>query len=180
MKLLTILISSLFLISCGGGNSGSEESTESLVKVQAINLLNSTETYTLSTSSESIDMSSDNITIKQGADDDTPIVVSNQVGEPMLLGRKFKGDSVSEVSIESTAEMFLLRNAIFFGITIANDKELSNRIRSHSKFNDLVEELKGQINTSVCPLDHNCSAIASSIANEIAKEINIADITEEK
>lgn len=107
-----------------------------------------------------------------------PVILSNQYGEPILVGRKIKGSDKAEISLESTAEMFLLRSSKFFGITITDEQELSRRIKAHPYFSKLVEELNVRISLSPCPLDHQCSAIASMYVDKIVNEIEFEDLVE--
>jgi len=120
------------------------------------------------------------MSIKVDKNSSVPVILSNKYGEAILAGRKFKGETISNISIESTAEVFLLRSSIFFGLTILDDKELSNRIRNHQRFPELVKKLKRNVEISSCPMSHECSFLASLIADNISKEIEIKDLVEVK
>jgi hypothetical protein len=98
----------------------------------------------------------------------------------ILLGRKFKWDSTAEISLDTTAEILLLRTSYFFWIKINDDKELSKRIRSNKYFEEFKNELKESIeNWSSCPIDFNCNKWALVVASKINGSLNIKDLIKE-
>ena len=107
----------------------------------------------------------------------TVISAVNELNEPVLVARKSSNEVNVEVSLESTAELFTMRTRYFYGLDINNTDELGRRIRANSQFPKLVTALKESIEGgSPCPLDHECSYYASTIANNIAQDINISDL----
>ena len=138
--------------------------------------------YTIVTENQSVNLSSTN-SLKIDVDKNAliPLIIANKNGRPILLGRKFKGDTQAEISLESTAEVFILRNSAFFGVKIKDDKELSKRIRYHKVFPKLVNQIKKAINEgSSCPTDPKCNPWALVLSSKITDTLDIKDLVGDK
>jgi hypothetical protein len=167
------------LTACGGGSTSNEtEARHNDVKVDLSGLNIETSNLTVSTGevsklfNEKLDF---NLTKTQKA-----IVGVFKDNQPVLLGRKIAGENKVEVSLESSAEIFVLYHPRFNGVESNNQKELSHRIRSNQKFNDLVGQLQKEINNgNPCPMSPVCSPKVAVLAFEIAEDLNISDLYEQ-
>jgi len=142
---------------------------------------NITTPLTIVADGEVVSLSNAAETVAVAMEDNTSVIISavNNINEPMLVGRRIADSNQTELTYESTAELFTLRTRYFYALKISNQSELSKRIRSHAKFAELVAELKQKIEEgSPCPLDHRCSYYASTIANTIAQDINTTDLVD--
>jgi len=83
----------------------------------------------------------------------------------------------AELSLDSSAEVFVLYSPKFQGIKDSNQVELSKRIRNNKDFSKLKKAIKNEINNgNPCPLDPVCNFKARDIALKIANEIKIDDL----
>lgn len=181
----------LALSACGGGGGGGSDPTPPSSDTPTVNVsIDSGQTnldlaageYQLVTSEASVPLAEQGAqptTVETKETGTSVVVLSDENGEPVLVARKLEGAETVEVSVESSAEVFVLMNARFFGLKITNQEELSSRIRGHQAFSSLVEQLEKNIaDGSPCPLDPNCSFIASMTADDIASEVELSDIVE--
>ena len=181
MKIMQWLLAGFMLIvltACGGG--GTKQNTlnhkKNNVKVNLEQLNIDTNNLIVSNGSVSKPFSK-NLDLNISKEDKGAIGLFNKENKPLLLGRKIAGEENIEISLESSAEIFVLFHPMFNGMESSNPKELSKRIRSHKKFPDLVSQLKYEIeNKNPCPLDPICSPKARDIAIEIAEDLNITDL----
>ncbi|MGO2371623.1 MAG: InlB B-repeat-containing protein [Pseudoalteromonas prydzensis] len=105
------------------------------------------------------------------------VMLTTEFGEPMLLGIKHKGDKSIELSVESSAYVFIITSSYLYGVEFSDTKILFSRFKQHSRFAELEEELIKKINNdSPCPMDSLCNFRASIIAEQIAKETTIDDL----
>lgn len=182
VKHLLLLIISVFLfIGCGGGSSSnSKDEIKSSVAVNTSDVkLNKNLTYYVSLGNKIQEYNNnETIVFDEEIEEQTPVILSNEHDEPILIGRSFGDSKNVEVSISSTAEIFVLANNKFIGETINNHRELSNRIRNHESFDELISILLNQIEFSPCPLNRNCSYRAGLVADSIADSIEIDDLKE--
>jgi hypothetical protein len=188
MKSVALVFAMLLaLVGCGGGGGGGDGAAAAPATTQAsldvtgvtIDLTSGqyslvTETTASTVSAEGTEIAIDTPVAEKGL-----VMLTDVTGEPILLGQKLAGDESVEVSVESSAEVFVLMSSRFFGIKFTDPSLLSQRIRAHASFVDLVAELTQKINSgSKCPMDPNCSFVASMIADKIANEISISDLVQ--
>ncbi|HCJ7271305.1 TPA: hypothetical protein NVH30_000892 [Vibrio cholerae] len=103
--------------------------------------------------------------------------LTDETGEPLLMGLKLANQSNAEVTLESSAVVFVLRSNQFYGANFSDRAELSRRIEAHDKFPLLVSELGDQLkNGNPCPMDRSCSAVAAIIAERIASSLSVDDL----
>ena len=169
----------IILSACGGGDTeigtGQNSSTKSPeVTVQAVVDELSVDKTTLKVSNGIVSVPlEDSIDLNLTKEDSGPVGVFNEANNPILLGRKLSGDDSVEISLESSAEVFVLYHPIFNGTQSSDPKELSRRIRSHSSFDELVQALKYEIDHgNPCPLNPVCSPKVADIAIDIAETIS--------
>ena len=137
--------------------------------------LKNIENYTIVTSDKSTSVKENNITLEKNKKD--LIALVDDAGIPILFGRKYPGEEKAELSLDSSAEVFVLYSPKFQGIKDSNQVELSKRIRNHKDFSKLKETIKNEINNgNPCPLDPVCNFKARDIALKIANEIKIDDL----
>lgn len=107
------------------------------------------------------------------------LAVTNTDGDvAYLLAMKVTDDAEPEISIETSAEVFVLMSSEFYGLEIADYSTLLSRIRAHSRFSDLVTELTQQITKgSPCPMSIACSINAATIGDDIAKDIDLTGVS---
>ncbi|HDY7831464.1 TPA: hypothetical protein RQK25_003304 [Vibrio vulnificus] len=103
--------------------------------------------------------------------------LTDETGEPLLMGLKLANQSNAEVTLESSAVVFVLRSNQFYGANFSDRAELNRRIEAHDKFPLLVSELGEQLkNGNPCPMDRSCSAVAAIIAERIASSLSVDDL----
>ncbi len=140
--------------------------------------LNQLSQYTLTSSTEEVSVNGAQ-TLSLAKENKDVVALVNEGGIPILLGRKFVGDSYVVLSLESSAEMFVLITPRFNGVQSSNPKELSKRIRSSVLFPQLVNDIKRAINNNnPCPLNPICNYKASDSASKIADALQIDDLYE--
>lgn len=130
--------------------------------------------YTLSLGEKTVDVKEKEIKLNT-EEKDTELAVLSKDGEPIMLSVLNTNDEDLDISIESSADVFVFRSSRFYGLEIGDLEPLKEEIRNHENYNKLVEELKFQIETSPCPMDASCSQKATLIADEIASSINISN-----
>lgn len=102
------------------------------------------------------------------------VILSSEFGEPMALGVRHEGEQSVVVDLASSAVVFVLRNERFFGVEFHDLKAVEGRIKTHPKFPDLVADLQSEIDDqSPCPMNPNCSFLATMTADEIAVTLDI-------
>lgn len=137
--------------------------------------INSLSGYTLSSSNTQVSAGNSDLNLSKDTQDVVALV--DEVGQPVLLGRKYKGEGKVDVSLASTAEMFVLYAPRFNGVQVSDAKELSTRIRDHQDFPKLVDAVKYAIDTeNPCPLDPICNYQAKELALGIADALDIDDL----
>jgi hypothetical protein len=181
-RLFLVGLAILLLTACGGGGSTTDSheketinSNKKNIKVNIDDLKVDTTKLLISSGSKSKPYSSEtdlNITKERKA-----VIGVFKDNQPILLGRKIVGEDSVEVSLESSAEIFVLYHPRFNGVESNNPKELSHRIRTHKKFKKLVNQLKEEIEgKNPCPMDPICSPKVKYIAFDIADDLNISDL----
>ncbi|WP_231137080.1 InlB B-repeat-containing protein [Shewanella putrefaciens] len=102
------------------------------------------------------------------------LTLIDQTGEPLMLGLKLANEPTTEVTVESSAVVFVLSSNHFYGADFTDRAELNRRIRAHQTFPQLVSELSEQLqNGNPCPMDRSCSAVAAIISERIASSLNV-------
>jgi hypothetical protein len=198
LKSFIIISLMLLLTSCGGGGSGSDTTTptttnpetnttdtpnDNIASTKAIiNLdvedtnITNLEEYTIVTDNQEV-KANEVSTLSLEKDTKDVITLVDEFDEPILMGVKYGGDTEIDISMESTAEMIVLRSPRFIGTEPNNPKELSNRIRNHKDFEELVTELDGQIKIeNPCPLSRKCNSYVFRIANNLANDLELDDL----
>lgn len=180
IPILIFLVGALTACGGGGGQPASNNTSNATVNTVDVNIDIGGGEYSLVTEKTAeVVLDGSNVTIDAPMNEKELVMMADKTGEPILLALKHSGDDAVEVSVESSAEVFVLMNPRFFGVEFTDMKELSTRIRSHTEFPFLVTELKNQIESnSPCPMDPNCSFVASISADTIAVETIITDLVE--
>jgi len=112
-----------------------------------------------------------------GTNSDTLVTtLATEYGEPILISYLSAADGSVELSVETSADTFVMRNPVFYGVEITDLHILSEKIREHEQYPALVKELIEQIVTSPCPMDFTCSMVAALIADDIANDIDFSDL----
>jgi len=174
------------LSACGGGSASSsdtpdrtsvqDEDTADKVQIKIDDIGISLDDMVVSNGSVSRTLQED-LDLNISKEEQDVVGVFNDQHNPVLLSRKYPGDTSVEISLESSAEVFVLYHPKFNGVESNDPKELSRRIRSHEKFQDLVSQLKHEIESkNPCPLDPVCSPKAKYIAIGIAEDLQVADL----
>jgi bifunctional DNase/RNase len=137
--------------------------------------------YVITIDDKSTPLSSESLTttIEANPSDVSVVTLATEFGEPILISYANTNNKKSELSVESSADVFVMRSPRFYGVKINDMEELSKRIRAHLSYSELVSELSERIKNSPCPMDTSCSAIASLVAEEIAQDIKILDLIKE-
>lgn len=102
--------------------------------------------------------------------------LTTENGDPVLMSFRGPEDGIITLSLESSADAFVMRSPRFFGSDVTDKGELSSRIRSHPKYDSLVSVIQERINTSPCPMSQACNARGVRIAEQIAQDITIDDL----
>jgi hypothetical protein len=106
-------------------------------------------------------------------------VVSLKNEKIILEGIRYPGETNVEISLDSSAVMFVLTRPEFFGTKSTKPKELTKRIMSHPRFKELSTLIGEKIaEGSICPLDPGCNYPAQKISTQIAEEIDVSDLYE--
>ena len=135
------------------------------------------EDYSLIGTDQLADATSGEIALKK--DERGVVALVDKVGQPILMGRKFAGEGDVELSISSSAEMFILTTPRFTGVETNDTKELSRRIQAHPSFPLLKEKILSAIlNDNPCPLNPTCNYLAAEVSVVIANSLEIDDLYE--
>ncbi|WP_295421695.1 hypothetical protein [Sulfurovum sp.] len=141
--------------------------------------INSLIGYTLSSSNTEVSAEDSDLNLSKEMQDVVALV--DEVGQPVLIGRKYEGEEKVDVSLASSAEMFVLYAPRFNGVQALDAKELSSRIRDHQDFPKLVDAVKYAIDTeNPCPLDPICNYQAKELALGIADALELDDLYQEE
>ena len=186
LRLILVLSIGIFVLSGCGSSDDSKKTDDkpkntdtnkiSDIKLNTKDLtLKNIDSYTIVTSNKSTSVKDNNITLEKNKKD--LIALVDDAGIPILFGRKYPGKEKAELSLDSSAEVFVLYSPKFQGIKDSNQVELSKRIRNNKDFSKLKKAIKNEINNgNPCPLDPVCNFKARDIALEIANEIKIDDL----
>lgn len=172
----------VILSGCGGGDSSKDnrsEDNQPEVKVNIvlddINITN-LDGYTLASSENEVNAGDSTLLALEKEEKDVVALMDNG-GVPVLMGRKFSGDSDVAISLASSAEIFVLATPRFNGVQTTDPRELSKRIKAHTLFSDLIKKIKRAIQTeNPCPLNPTCNYQAAEIAGIIANDLEIDDL----
>lgn len=185
---------SALLAGCGGGGGGGttsddadsttptipgESAPEKTLSISVSEILLSKlpddQKYFVISETDVADMSGDTTLRSNKATEDSELVIlSSEFGEPMALAIRHKGEEAVVVGLESSAVVFVLRNERFFGVEFDDLSAVEARIKAHPNFPDLVAELQSEVDDqSPCPMNPNCSFLATMTADEIAVTLNI-------
>ena len=106
-------------------------------------------------------------------------ILAEENGTPLLMSYDGFTDGETELSIESSAVGFVLRNPQFYGLQITDFEELEKRIKAHPKFSKVTENIQFKISIgSPCPLKPGCNGVATRYASMIAEEIDLSDLVQ--
>ncbi len=101
-------------------------------------------------------------------------ILAEEDGTPLLMSYDGFTDGETELSIESSAVGFVLRNPEFYGVQITDFEELQKRIKAHPKFSKVTEKIQSKLSIgSPCPLKSSCNGVATRYASIIAEEIDL-------
>lgn len=103
------------------------------------------------------------------------LMLVNESGKPVMVKFRTSDDSSGAINMDTTAVGFVMASPVMvmLDLTSENFFKLNQQIMSNDKYQLLKESLKNQIEQgSICPLDHNCSAYSSYIADQIIQSIN--------
>lgn len=145
--------------------------------LEGLNLANTR--YSLESDDDAQPFSPNDPTTNLKIDTSAPrlVMLVNDVNQPILLARSHPGDSAVDMTVASTAEVFLLAKPYFFGVQIADTNALSSRIREHPLFASLVTALQTKINAgSPCPIMPKCNVEASEIADTMLETLDVNDL----
>lgn len=113
-------------------------------------------------------------------DEKDVIALVDEFDNAILMSIKYEGDDEVDISMESSAEVIVLKSPRFIGAESNNPKELSNRIRRHKDFKKLVEKLEYSISVRkiTSPLSYRSNGYVFSLANDLAYNLNVDDLFE--
>ena len=182
-----LAICSLFLTGCGGGGSAEtddkQDSTEQRINVNISHKLLSQlpddqEYFVISESGQTNASIAEGTLTNKAPEENELVLLSSEFGEPMAVGIRHRGDSSVQIDLTSSATVFVLRHERFFGVEFDDLNALQSRIRSHPQFVTLVEKLQAEIDDkSPCPMNPNCSFLATITADEIASTLSLDGLT---
>lgn len=110
-------------------------------------------------------------------DDNRVTVLSDEKGKSLLMSYDGYSDGVTQLSLESTAIGFVLRDPKFYGLEVTNFEEVSRRVSRHPNFEKLVQSIERRLaRNSPCPLKPGCNSTGTRYASTIAQEIDFSDI----
>jgi len=156
------------------GNSKKSFETKIILDTKELNVSNFS-TYKVLTSSGEVPITSSILYLSNEESDIVTVV--NEIDRPILMGRKFKGDTNIELSLKSSAYMMVLMHPIFNGKISDNPKELQRRIQEHPKFYLIILKIKMAINKgSLDPLDPIMNYDAFNIVEELVSTLKIDDL----
>lgn len=122
----------------------------------------------------------ENVTIPiEDNQENKPVIIAQEDGTPILMSFSGAKNGEIEISIASSATAFVLRSPRFYGTKIINRQALIDQIQNHDKFENLVETLREELRTSICPMDAGCSALAAIRAERISQDLNLEGLVEE-
>lgn len=103
------------------------------------------------------------------------LMIVNEINKPVMVKFRTSGDSSGAINMDTTAVGFLMASPVMamLDLTAENFLKINQQIVNNSNYQLLKESLKTQIEQgSICPLDHNCAAYSSYIADQIIQSIN--------
>jgi len=176
LLILTLLLSSCDNTNPSGVTIKDENTTIITIDKEGLNISNDDfESYSLISTDQSVKATTGEIALKK--EERGVIALVDKVGQPILMARKFIGEDNVEVSISSSAEMFILTAPRFTGVETNDTKELSRRIQAHPSFPLLKEKILNAIlNDNPCPLNPTCNYLAAEVSVEIADGLEIDDL----
>ena len=163
------------LTACGGGSNDYAAIQKVKLDINDLNIKGLSEYTLVNSSSKTRADNTSRLDIEKNKRD--IVVLMDKGGEPILMGRKFSGDTDVVVSLASSAEIFVLYHPRFNGVSVKDPKKLSNAIRSNKKFPQLMKAIKKAINNdNPSPMNPTCNFEARDIAIEIANDLNIDEL----
>jgi len=103
------------------------------------------------------------------------LMLVNEINKPVMVKFRTPGDSSSAINMDTTAVAFVMASPVMAMLDLNEENflKINQQIMNSDKYQLLKESLKTQIEQgSICPLDHNCSAYSSYIADQIIQSIN--------
>lgn len=104
-------------------------------------------------------------------DDEAVVVLASEDGEPILMNFTASGSTEVELSVETSADAFVLRSPRFFGLKVTDSETLLSRIHIHEDYSSLVAAIEDALEYSLCPMDQACNPTAARISESIAQDI---------
>lgn len=106
----------------------------------------------------------------------TLLAVTNASGNPVMMSIAPMGTS-AQVSIETSAEVFVLNTIALAGVKVTNYAAFSSRVRQQPEFEQIKTLIREQIEQgSPCPMSNECNASAALLAERLAAKVNFSDI----
>jgi hypothetical protein len=149
------------------------------VATQSLNLNFDENKYMLVAGDESVEFSSGNTTktLNLEPKDVEIVALTKEDGTPVLMSYDNTKDEEVDLSIESSADVFVMRSPRFYGVQISNMEELSKRIRAHERYPEVVEAIEWKLSIdSPCPMDGACNTTATRISEIIAQDLEFSDL----
>jgi hypothetical protein len=106
----------------------------------------------------------------------TLLAVTNSSGNPVMMAIAPVGTS-AQVSIDTSAEVFVLNTVALAGVKVTNYAAFSSRVRQQPEFEQIKTLIREQIEqNSPCPMSNECNASAALLAERLAAKVNFSDI----
>ena len=164
---------SLAISGCGGGSSnGQSDSSIVIIDSQALNIDLTSGSYSVASSAGSTPANSGEININTPAEG---AVILTDGENPILMAMSTGNiSSTLRLNAESSAIALVLLEDRFTALENVNITMLMDRIKTHVKFPELVNEITTKIQSgSSCPLNPACNIPAAMLSYEIAEAISL-------
>lgn len=152
----------------------SEKVSVDIVEVEGVELTSGKKEYLVSVEGRSVKADKNEPVIVDVSNGEPQVsALSTANGEPVLMSFSPVKDGGIELSVQTSADVFVMRSPRFFGVEILDYKEFITRVRHHSLYPELVRIITEYIAFSPCPMDASCNPTAARIAEKIAQGIDV-------